>query len=148
MNAASHWKRWLRVILGVGLVILVALQFVPTRRTNPPVGARLVAPADVESILRRACYDCHSYETRWPWYTYVAPVSWWITEHVNHGRSEMNFSEWPVFDFEEIEYEVREIEEQIEGDKMPLSSYLILHRSARLSAEEKQALLEWARSQY
>ena len=146
--AVPRWKRWLRWSLGILATIFVALQFVPVERTNPPVVSDLQAPAEIAEILRRSCYDCHSYETRWPWYTYVAPVSWWITEHVNHGRSEMNFSEWPVFDFEEIEYEVREIEEQIEGDKMPLSSYLILHRSARLSAEEKQALLEWARSQY
>ncbi len=146
--AVPRWKRWLRGALGILATIFVALQLVPVERTNPPVVSDLQAPAEIAEILRRSCYDCHSYETRWPWYTYVAPVSWWITEHVNHGRSEMNFSEWPVLDFEEIEYEVREIEEQIEGDKMPLPSYLILHRSARLSAEEKQALLEWARSQY
>lgn len=146
--APPRWKRWLRWSLGILLAIFVALQFVPVERTNPRVVSDLQAPEEIERILRRSCYDCHSYETRWPWYTYVAPVSWWITDHVNHGRGEMNFSEWPVFDFEEIEYEAREIEEQVEADKMPLSSYLILHRSARLSAEEKQALLEWARSQF
>ena len=146
--AVPRWKRWLRWSLGILAAIFVALQFVPVERTNPPVVSDLQAPAEIAEILRRSCYDCHSYETRWPWYTYVAPVSWWITEHVNHGRSEMNFSEWPVFDFEEIEYAARDIEEQVSEGKMPLPSYLRLHDEARLTEEERQALIRWARSLY
>ena len=99
-------------------------------------------------VLERACYDCHSHETDWPWYSYVAPVSWWVVEHVDHGRGDMNFSDWPVLDFEEQEHLFRDIDEQIAEDKMPLKNYRILHSEARLSEKEKEALRGWARSNF
>ncbi len=75
-------------------VVLIAGQFVPAKRTNPPVQGVLVAPPEIEATLRRACYDCHSNETRWPWYSRVAPLSWFIVRDVEVGRKEINFSEW------------------------------------------------------
>ena len=81
-----------------------------------------------------------------PWA--VAPVSWWIADHVHHGRGDLNFSQWPVLGFEELEHNFRDIDEQIAKGEMPLKSYLILHPGARLSDEEKEALRRWAQSNF
>ncbi len=147
MKTAFHGVRWLRTLVAIGLVVSTGLQFVPTRRTNPPAGARLEAPAEVEAVLRRACYDCHSHETRWPWYSYVAPVSWWVIRHVEHGRGDLNFSQWPVLDFEAESWALRDIEEQIVQGKMPLKSYTWMHREAQLDDSERTLLLRWVRGE-
>lgn len=135
--------RWIALVVAL---VLIGIQFVPVDRDNPPVQSALEAPAEIDQILRRACYDCHSNETRWPWYSYVAPVSWTVVGHVNHGRGDLNFSEWPTFDLEGQEHAFKDIEQQIEKGEMPLESYVRMHRDARLSSEERDALLHWARS--
>ena len=137
--------RWF--VLSLAAVFLL-LQFKQPRRTNPPVESEIMAPAEIAAILQRSCYDCHSHKTDWPWYAYVAPVSWWLADHVHHGRGDLNFSQWPVLDFEELEHNFRDIDEQIGKGEMPLKSYLILHPGARLSDEEKDALRRWARSNF
>jgi len=141
MSRLGRWLRW----IGAGLlVVFLGLQFVPVERTNPHVMSDIKAPPEIDAILRRACYDCHSHETRWPWYSRIAPVSWWVADHVEHGRSDLNFSMWPVFDFEEQDLAMGDIEEQIRKGEMPLPSYLILHRDARLSDADRELLLRWA----
>jgi len=143
----SGWRSWLRWVL-LGLIGLFALiQLVPVDRSNPPVRTDIDAPENVAAILRRSCYDCHSHETRWPWYSRIAPVSWWLVDHVEHARGDLNFSEWPVFDFRAQELAFKDIEEQIDKGKMPLRSYLILHPGARLGADDRETLLRWVRSQ-
>ena len=137
--------RWVAL---AAVLVCAGIQLIPVERTNPPVTADLAAPAEIDAILRRSCYDCHSHETVWPWYAYVAPVSWWLADHVRKARSDLNFSDWPAFDFEEQEYAFREIEEQIEKGEMPLPNYLILHPEARLSDADRETLLDWARSQF
>ena len=127
------------------LVVFAALQLKQPERANPPVESDVGAPANVDEILRRACYDCHSHETRWPWYGYVAPVSWWLAEHIEHGRGDMNLSRWPTYDLEEQAYIFKDIREQIVEDEMPLESYRIMHAGARLTEADKQILLKWAR---
>jgi hypothetical protein len=129
------------------VALLVGLQFVPVDRSNPPVGVEIDAPESIENLLRRACFDCHSNETLWPWYSKVAPVSWWVVSHVDHGRGDLNFSEWPLFDRDAQELAFLEIEEKIREGEMPLASYTILHREARLGEDERKALIDWARSQ-
>jgi hypothetical protein len=139
------WRvaRW----AGLAVVVVLALiQLIPSDRTNPPVQFDVDAPDEVKEILRRACYDCHSHETRWPWYSRVAPISWWIVDHVEHGRGDLNFSEWPVLDFYAQELSFKDIEEQITKGEMPLRSYTILHPEARLTDDERETILRWARS--
>ena len=135
--------RWL--LLGAA-VFFAVIQIIPARRTNPPVRSDLQAPGEVKEILRRACYDCHSHETRWPWYSRVAPVSWWVVSHVNDARGDLNFSEWPRFDPELAGMALRDIEMQVAQEKMPLPNYTIMHADARLSDEERETLISWARS--
>jgi hypothetical protein len=127
----------------IAAVIMIGLQFIPVDRTNPPVQSEVQAPDSVIAILRGACYDCHSNETSWPWYSYVAPASWFVIRHVNRGRGDLNFSEWPTFDFEAEELTRSDIHEQIEKGKMPLRSYLILNPGARLTEADRRTLLQW-----
>jgi hypothetical protein len=127
-----------------GIVVVAAIQLIPVRRTNPPVTADVSAPAEVETILRGACYDCHSNETRWPWYSRVAPVSWFIAHHIEEGRGDLNFSEWPVYDFKAQDEAFEDIRKQVSQGKMPLRSYRIMHPEARLTDAQRKVILKWA----
>lgn len=106
-------------------------------RTNPP-------PAEIATLLRSACYDCHSYETRWPWYGHVAPVSWWLNSHVTDARAELNFSEWPHNDPQRAARKLNHIGDSVRDGDMPLPSYAKIHRAARLTEQQRNALSEWA----
>lgn len=139
-------SRRLKIGAAAGAALVLLVQLVPVTRTNPPVEADLVAPAPVEDVLRRACYDCHSHETRWPWYSRVAPFSWWLADHVRLGRADLNFSQWPLFDLETQGLILRDIEKQLTDGTMPLRSYVLGHPEARLSAEEMDLVLAWARA--
>ncbi len=134
-------------VIAVGSVVaLAAIQLVPVHRTNPPVRVEVNAPEEVMAIIQRACYDCHSNETRWPWYSRVAPVSWFVVSHVKKARGDLNFSEWPVLDFELQEHALEDIREEISEGEMPLWSYTIIHRDARLTDAERDVLIRWVGS--
>lgn len=122
----------------------IALQLVPAPRSNPPVSMEVPASAAVREVLRRACYDCHSNETRWPWYSHVAPTSWLVTRDVHEARSELNFSEWDRYDPDEQQDLVDMAIEEIEDGEMPLWQYQLIHREATLSAEDLALLSAWA----
>jgi hypothetical protein len=138
-------KRGFFLSAAVLAALFLLIQWVPVKRTNPPIEADLVAPEQVKNILQRACYDCHSHETRWPWYSRVAPISWWLASHVTAGRADLNFSQWPLFDLETRGLFLRDIEKQLVDGTMPLRSYTVGHPDARLSKEDRALLLEWAR---
>lgn len=134
-----------KFLIGLG-VILVAIQFIPLNRTNPPVQGDITAPADIKKILRRSCYDCHSNETHWPLYSYAAPLSFWIVDHVIEGREKLNFSTWEQMSSEDRSEAIEEIGEEVAEGKMPLASYIPLHPSAALSVEDRRLLQDWVRS--
>jgi len=141
--AKSKGRRWVRWVLPL-VLLFVAIQFLPVERTNPPAQWELMAPPEVEAILERACYDCHSHRTDWPWYSRVAPLSWWVVEHVNDGRGDLNFSQWPRLDWELQKLAYQDIHEQITKGEMPLQSYVLMHSSARLTDADRKILLDWA----
>jgi len=140
-------SRPLKVVLWLvvaGAVVFAAIQFVPYGRAheNPPVTAE--PPWDsprTEELVRAACYDCHSNETRWPWYAHIAPASWLLTRDVDEGRETMNFSEWD-FTPEEAASVAVAIEEVVRDDEMPPLQYRLMHSGARLSDGEKQELID------
>lgn len=143
MKKLFRWKvvRW--VVLGV-VVVLVGMQFVPVDRSNPPVTAEVPAPPEVRAVLRRACYDCHSNETTWPWYGRVAPVSWLVARDVHEGREELNFSTWDQYTSRQQVEKLKESWEEVEEGEMPLWFYLPVHRDAVLSDADRAALRNWA----
>ena len=133
----------LKIALGAVAALVLSVQFVPVTRTNPPADGEIATPDSVQAILSRACYDCHSNETDWPWYAYVAPVSWRITGHVTHGREHLNFSTWRQYDDEERAEKLDEIWEEVEEGKMPRSNYWRLHSESRLSDQDLAVLQQW-----
>ena len=145
MKQSFRWKvvRW--ILLGM-LLILVAIQFVPIDRLNPPVEAEVPAPANVRVILRRACYDCHSNETAWPGQSQVAPFSWLVARDVRKGREELNFSSWNRITTQQQVKKLKESWKEVAEGEMPPWFYLSIHRDATLSDEDRTALRNWALS--
>lgn len=135
----------LGIIASRGGLVLALLQLVPVERTNPPVESEVPAPPEVRDLLKRACYDCHSHETRWPWYAHVAPVSFLVAHDVHEARERMNFSTWNVYDAEERKENLKDVREEVEEGEMPLWFYVPLHPQARLSDAEREELLSWAK---
>jgi len=116
---------------------LIGIQFIPVNRTNPPVTREIKWNApETKALAQRACFACHSNETVWPAYSYIAPISLRVANHVEEGRGELNFSAWdqPNADFDEVR-------ENIERGEMPLKDFLLLHPEARLTAAETQQLI-------
>lgn len=128
------------------VLILIGIQFIPVNRSNPPATAELEASPEVMAVLERACYDCHSNETVWPWYAKVAPVSWQISSHVVVGRRHVNFSEWGTYDAGRQKHAAEEIWEEIENGAMPLKIYVKMHKKAVLRPVDKELLEAWTTS--
>jgi len=125
--------------LGIVAVLFVAIQFVPYGRdhTNPPVlGEPTWSDAETKVLFDRSCADCHSNETKWPWYSNVAPVSWLVWRDIDEGRAKFNVSEWG-----HRRMEVDEAGRQVQEGEMPMPIYLVMHPEARLSAAEKTTLI-------
>jgi hypothetical protein len=142
------WKitKWLVIVVAC---LFILLQLKRPARTNPvsepsqSIEAHVQIPPQVKEILDRSCRDCHSNNTEWPWYTNVAPVSWWISDHVNEGRKQLNLSEWGKLDRDRQDKKLRQICDEVEDGAMPLSSYLPLHPKAKLSEQDKKTLCDW-----
>ena len=105
--------------------------------TNPP--------EDVKLILKSTCYDCHSNNTRYPWYNNIAPVSYWLADHVKEGKGELNFSVWGSYSAKKKDHKLEEVVEVIEAGEMPLKEYTWTHEEAKLTDAQKQAIIKWAK---
>ena len=135
-----------KIIIIITITVFVLLSFIPFDRSNKPSVAEINAPDEVKFILKRSCYDCHSYETKYPLYSYVFPISILINHHINEGREELNFSEFESLTISKQSSKLRSIVEEIEENEMPLFGYTVIHRDAILSPEEKEVLITWAKS--
>jgi len=141
--------KWLKIIGLVLLVALVGLQFIPTRSnqstTVPPTDfiKTFEVPEQVGQILNSSCYNCHSNTTNYPWYSRVQPVGWFLENHINKGKEELNFSEFGSYSGRKQKSKLTSMMSQVEDGEMPLASYTFIHREARLSAESKGALIEY-----
>jgi hypothetical protein len=134
--------------LFVFLIAFIGAQAFRPDRSNPPSapGASLLAkaPPEVGAILDRSCRDCHSNETRWPWYTNVSPTSWMVADHVHQGREHFNYSEWTSIDEDDQDKLLGGICTLAQRGRMPLPSYLLIHRDAKLSPADVQTLCGWS----
>jgi hypothetical protein len=132
--------------LVVGLVlILIVIQLIPVEQTNPPVTSDIPTSPEMKAILKRACYDCHSNETVWTWYSRIAPVSWLVAWDVAKGREEVNYSTWDQYSAEDQAEKIHESWETVAEGEMPPWYYTVIHPEARLSYEDRQMLRTWAR---
>jgi hypothetical protein len=139
-------KRYSLIAAGVLTVAFIGIQFVPAHRTNRLGSGDPQAPRDVQWILRRACYDCHSTETRWPIWAYVAPISWQVIKDVETARSRVNFSDWASYDSATQKALRATIDFSTSTHRMPTWYYLTLHPDAKLSQQDYATLAAWART--
>ncbi|HNR00402.1 MAG TPA: heme-binding domain-containing protein [Trueperaceae bacterium] len=140
----TRWKT--RALLGT-VVVLGVMQLIAVDRSNPPVEEEMPASPEVREVLRRACYDCHSNETVWPWYAHVAPVSFLVARDVNEGRRHLNFSTWNQRSERRRARAYEEIREQVDEGEMPLWFYVPLHPEAKLTAADQTLLHAWTVAQ-
>ena len=139
--------RRIRAVILAFLFVLVAIQLVPVVRDNPPATGELRGlQPKIAGDLRRSCYNCHSHETKWPWYSYVAPVSWLVAHDVHDGRRHLNFSEWTAYTPEQRAKKRAEISDLVQQREMPLWWYLPVHAEAKLTDDDVQGIASWADS--
>lgn len=143
----------LKKIIIALLVILVVLQLVPKPTPNVSTTASVnditsahTVPQDVQQVLKTSCYDCHSNNTTYPWYSKVQPVAWWLGRHVSEGKQGVNFSEFAGYRPYRQYHKLEEIAEQVEEGEMPLSSYTLIHTDAKLSDAQKSSIVSWAKA--
>jgi hypothetical protein len=140
------WKKTRWILYGPGVLVALAalIQLVPVARTNPPVTHDLDAPPQVKAILKASCYDCHSNETLWPWYSHVAPVSWLVASDVARGRHHFNFSTWDRYDTSRRHAIVTRGLKEIHRGDMPPWYYTIKHPDGKMTDQKRAALESWA----
>jgi hypothetical protein len=138
-------RKRVKIAFSIALLFGASIQFVRPARTNPPatpgasIQAQVEVPPEVAKLLDRSCRDCHSNETQWPWYTNVAPVSWWVIDHVDHGRSHFKYSECQNYLPDERDNLLKQMCELTRKQEMPLPSYLRMH-DAKLNEQDVRAL--------
>lgn len=139
-----------KVLLGI-IVVLVIIQFVrpeknQSKEENNSITTVMQIPDNVKEIIKTSCADCHSNYTKYPWYSEIAPVSWYLAQHVNEGKEHLNFSEWVAYNKDQKEHILKDLEEELEEFKMPLKSYLLVHKEAKLSSSQYKILLNWVKT--
>lgn len=143
----------MKKILLYGIFIFLSFQLIQIDKENPSVDKKIdynrvtYASPEIQKILKKACYDCHSNEVNYPWYSSIAPISWFIKEHVNQGKEYVNFSEYGKYNRYQKEHINSSLYRVIENKTMPLNSYLWMHKEANLSEEDYILLLNWFQTQ-
>jgi hypothetical protein len=137
-------------IIGISLLaILLAIQFIRPERnegeaaTEMDVTHFVEVPDNVMTVLQSSCYDCHSNRTNYPWYSNINPVGWWLNNHVEEGKSELNFSDFAQYDVKRMDHKLEEVAEEVEEGHMPLPAYTWIHREAELSPEQISLIKDW-----
>lgn len=142
-------KKFTKLFGGVLVVVLVGMQLIPNQHneyeptTSDDFAVIYEVPAEVESLLRRACYDCHSNQTNYPWYSKVQPINLLVANHVNEGTAELNFSKFGQLSNRKKKMKIKSMIKEIEKGEMPLKSYLFLHNDAAFSDSQKQPIVDY-----
>ncbi len=134
----------MKITILVFFIILLLMQAIQIDKTNPIVDKSLEieAPKELMEIFKNACYDCHSNQTTWPWYSSIAPASWIIEGHVNNGRKSLDFTTWKLYSEDEKVKKLKEIYRTVYAS-MPLASYISMHEKAELSKEQRELVRTW-----
>jgi hypothetical protein len=146
-------KKALKIIAIIVVLGFIIIQFFRPDFTNPPVNqaetleAATQVPENVQAILNRSCKDCHSHESKYPWYSKIQPSASFMKNHIDEGRSELNFSVWKTYEPRRQRRKLAEVCEQVQARQMPLPSYLWIHRDAKMSDEEIKTLCDWTEAE-
>lgn len=141
-----------KIVLVILLIVLIVIQFfhpaknISTAQSPHDISTVYNEPDNVRKILNKACNDCHSNNTRYPWYNRIQPVAWWLEHHVNEGKRELNFNEFTTYRASKQYHRMQDIIDEVKEGDMPLASYTLIHTDARLTDEEKAILTDWAKS--
>lgn len=134
----------------IAIVLIILIQFFKPEKNisaSPQpmaIGKKYAVPTEVGSILKTACNDCHSNNTRYPWYNNIQPFAWFLSYHVKDGKKELNFDEFSSYSFKKQDHKLEEVVEMVKEGEMPLTSYTLVHRDAKLNQEQQQQLIDWA----
>jgi hypothetical protein len=142
-----------KILLGLFILLLITQFFRPNRneatgKSNKDITTLYAVPDSVQHVFDKACNDCHSNTTRYPWYTNIQPIGWWIAHHINEGKRHLNFSEYATYPLKRQVHKMRQIADEIDDDDMPMDSYLWIHKDAKLSPEEKAVVMNWSKAIY
>ncbi len=145
-------KKIIKITAIILLVALIVIQFIrPAKNNNPAITANDITNTfqindTIKNILSRACYDCHSNNTTYPWYSNMQPVAWWLNDHIEEGKHHLNFSEFGSYPLLRQSKKLKETANEIDEGEMPLSSYTLIHRNAVLTHDEKEMMMNWAKN--
>jgi hypothetical protein len=137
-----------RILLAV-LVVFIIIQFIqPSRNKSGQMSPTditkvLIVPQNVQGVLKTSCYDCHSNDTRYPWYSFIQPGAWWMAHHIEVGKKNLNFSEFGIYSKRKQQNKLRSIANSIEDKTMPIGAYIVMHGDAKLSKDKKELIVEW-----
>lgn len=140
-----------KILIGL-LIVLVVIQFIrpeknqSTEKTDNDILAMYPSDASTATLLENACNDCHTNNTKYPWYANFQPVAWWLNDHVQDGKKHLNFSEFGTYKLRKQYHKMEEVIEQVKEGEMPLNSYTWTHSDARLSTEQRAQITGWAQS--
>ena len=142
--------KWMKRILLALLIVLILIQFIRPEKNNSDqlsithMTNTFYVPVSAQNILQAACYDCHSNKTNYPWYSNVQPFGWLLAKHIRQGKEELNFSEFGSYSLRRQISKLNSIAKSVENGSMPLTSYTMMHKNARLSKNDKQLIIDWA----
>lgn len=145
-------RKILKRIFQILLVVFIAIQFIRPEKNKAAgtskndISILYAVSANVDSILKTSCNDCHSNNTTYPWYAQLQPVAWWLNNHVVDGKKHLNFSEFATYSLRKQYHKLEETAEMVEKSEMPLDSYLWIHKEANLSDEQKLAITNWVKA--
>lgn len=138
-----------KIMLGT-LAVLVAIQFfqpernVHSQKATTAIDQHYTVPQEIKSLLQTSCYDCHSNNTQYPWYSKIQPLGWWLNHHIEEGKEHLNFDEFALYPADKQKHKLEEVAEVIQEGEMPLGSYTFAHGEAKLSPAQQQQLIAWA----
>jgi hypothetical protein len=140
-----------KILIGL-LILFVLIQFKRIDKVNPQDDfskdfiANNDVPDDIALMIKASCYDCHSHHSKYPWYSNIAPVSWWVKGHIDNGRKKLNYSNWTDYAMDKKKHKLEEMAEEVTETFMPLGPYILMHPEARLSTEDRTKLASWFNS--
>jgi hypothetical protein len=145
----KKWSKRRKIIVGLFFLVVVSQAIRPKKNAGIPSGptditTKVAVPESVMVVLKQSCYDCHSDYSAYTWYDEITPVSWWVANHIEEGKRELNFTHFGEYTAKKMDHKMEEIAETVEKEQMPLPSYLWTHGEAKLTQKQKQVLIDWA----